>query len=38
MLVPAIPELVGGSADLHRLNLTLVKGMAGVSAENFAAR
>jgi transketolase len=38
VLVPAIPELVGGSADLTGSNLTLVKGMAGVSAENFAAR
>jgi transketolase len=38
VLVPAIPELVGGSADLTGSNLTLVKGMAGASAENFAAR
>ncbi len=38
VLVPAIPELVGGSADLTGSNLTLVKGMTGVSADNFAAR
>jgi transketolase len=38
VLVPTIPELVGGSADLTGSNLTLVKGMAGASAENFAAR
>ncbi|HVE20594.1 MAG TPA: transketolase [Acidocella sp.] len=38
VLAPAIPELVGGSADLTGSNLTLVKGMAGASAENFAAR
>ncbi|MDD2704847.1 MAG: transketolase [Acidocella sp.] len=38
VLVPAIPELVGGSADLTGSNLTLVKGMAGVSPDNFAGR
>ncbi|HEY1855987.1 transketolase [Acidocella sp.] len=38
VLVPALPELVGGSADLTGSNLTLVKGMAGATAENFAAR
>ncbi len=38
VLVPAVPELVGGSADLTGSNLTLVKGMAGASADNFAAR
>ncbi|HQT46659.1 MAG: transketolase [Acidocella sp. 20-63-7] len=38
VLVPAIPELVGGSADLTGSNLTLVKGMTGASADNFAAR
>ncbi|MDE8345858.1 MAG: transketolase [Acidocella sp.] len=37
-LVPAMPELVGGSADLTGSNLTLVKGMVGASAQNFAAR
>ena len=38
VLVPAIPELVGGSADLTGSNLTLVKGMAGVTPDNFAGR
>jgi transketolase len=38
VLIPAIPELVGGSADLTGSNLTLVKGMGGVAADNFAAR
>jgi transketolase len=38
VLVPAIPELVGGSADLTGSNLTLVKNMAGATADNFAAR
>jgi len=38
VLVPALPELVGGSADLTGSNLTLVKNMPGASADNFAAR
>ena len=38
VLIPAIPELVGGSADLTGSNITLVKGMAGVTADNFGAR
>ncbi|OYV39853.1 MAG: transketolase [Rhodospirillales bacterium 20-64-7] len=38
MLVPTMPELIGGSADLTGSNLTLVKGMAGATADNFAAR
>jgi len=38
VLIPAMPELVGGSADLTGSNLTLVKGMAGATADNFAAR
>jgi len=38
VLVPAVPELVGGSADLTGSNLTLVKGMAGVEPDNFAGR
>ena len=38
VLVPAIPELVGGSADLTGSNLTLVKGMAGVAPDNFAGK
>jgi transketolase len=38
ILVPAIPELIGGSADLTGSNLTLVKNMAGASPDNFTAR
>jgi transketolase len=38
VLVPAIPELLGGSADLTGSNLTLVKGMSGVAAEQFTGR
>jgi transketolase len=38
VLVPAIPELIGGSADLTGSNLTLVKGMAGVFPDNFAGK
>ena len=37
-LVPAIPELIGGSADLTGSNLTFVKGMGTVSAGNYAGR
>lgn len=37
-LVPAIPELVGGSADLTGSNLTLVKGMGEVAPGNYAGR
>jgi transketolase len=37
-LVPATPELVGGSADLTGSNLTLVKGQASIGAENFAGQ
>jgi transketolase len=37
-LVPAIPELVGGSADLTGSNLTLVRGMAPISAGNYGGR
>ncbi len=36
--VPAIPELIGGSADLTGSNLTLVKGMGSVAPGNFAGR
>ena len=36
--VPAIPELIGGSADLTGSNLTLVKGMGAVGPGNFAGR
>jgi transketolase len=38
VLVPAFPELVGGSADLTGSNLTLVKGMAGATPDNFNAK
>ncbi|MDD9901174.1 MAG: transketolase [Alphaproteobacteria bacterium] len=34
-LVPALPELIGGSADLTGSNLTLVKDMGGVAKDNF---
>ncbi len=37
-LIPAVPELIGGSADLTGSNLTLVKGMACVAPGNFAGR
>jgi transketolase len=36
--VPAVPELIGGSADLTGSNLTLVRGMAGVGPGNFVGR
>jgi transketolase len=38
ILIPVIPELTGGSADLTGSNLTLVKGMAGITPDNFAGR
>jgi transketolase len=34
-LVPAVPELIGGSADLTGSNLTLVKGMGGRAGQFF---
>jgi transketolase len=37
-LVPAVPELIGGSADLTGSNLTFVKGMGYVTPGNFAGR
>ena len=37
-LIPATPDMVGGSADLTGSNLTLVKGMGFVSPGNFAGR
>ena len=37
-LVPATPELVGGSADLTPSNLTFVKSMGTVNTGNFAGR
>jgi transketolase len=37
-LVPATPELVGGSADLTGSNLTLVKSMGTIGPGNFSGR
>ncbi len=37
-LVPALPELVGGSADLTGSNNTRPKGMAVLSAESYGGR
>ncbi|HXT79969.1 MAG TPA: transketolase [Acetobacteraceae bacterium] len=37
-LIPATPELIGGSADLTGSNLTLVKGMASIAAGNYGGR
>src|SRR6185437_5401623 len=37
-LVPVMPELVGGSADLTGSNLTLVKGMGSVAPGSYAGR
>jgi transketolase len=37
-LVPAVPELIGGSADLTASNLTEVRGMASVAPGSFAGR
>ena len=37
-LVPALPELAGGSADLTGSNLTFVKGMGFVTPGNYAGR
>ncbi|WP_144299968.1 transketolase [Elioraea rosea] len=37
-LVPAIPELVGGSADLTGSNLTHVKAMGTLSPDNWGGR
>jgi transketolase len=38
VLVPAVPELVGGSADLTGSNLTLVKNMGAVAPGSFGGR
>jgi transketolase len=38
VLTPAVPEMVGGSADLTGSNNTRAKGMAAVSANNYGAR
>ena len=37
-MVPAVPELLGGSADLTGSNLTLVKGMGFISPGSYAGR
>ena len=37
-LVPAIPEMVGGSADLTGSNNTIVKGMGAFDAPDYAGR
>jgi transketolase len=37
-LVPAVPELIGGSADLTSSNLTEVRGMATVGPGSYAGR
>ncbi len=37
-LVPAVPEMVGGSADLTGSNNTNVKGIPAISPGNFAGR
>ncbi len=34
-IVPHIPQIVGGSADLAASNLTKVKGMENITAENY---
>ncbi|MBU6497015.1 MAG: transketolase, partial [Rhodospirillales bacterium] len=38
VMVPAVPELVGGSADLTGSNLTLVKGMGTVVPGSYGGR
>jgi transketolase len=37
-LIPATPELIGGSADLTGSNLTLVKGQASIAPGDFSGR
>ena len=37
-LVPSVPEMVGGSADLTGSNNTNVKGFPAISRDNFAGR
>lgn len=37
-LAPALPQLVGGSADLAPSNMTYLKGMGDVQADSFAGR
>jgi transketolase len=36
--VPALPELIGGSADLTGSNLTLAKGMGSIGPGNYGGR
>ena len=38
VLVPAVPELIGGSADLTGSNLTQVAGMEPIGPEHFGGR
>ncbi|MBA4749100.1 MAG: transketolase [Alphaproteobacteria bacterium] len=38
VLVPTLPELLGGSADLTGSNNTLAKGMKGVTPQDFSGR
>ena len=37
-LVPAVPEMIGGSADLTGSNNTNVKGIPAIAPDNFAGR
>ena len=37
-ITPAVPEMIGGSADLTGSNNTRPKGMAALSADNYAGR
>ncbi len=37
-LAPVVPSLLGGSADLHASNNTLVKGADPIQADNFGGR
>jgi len=37
-LIPALPEMVGGSADLTGSNNTRIKGMKAISANDFSGR
>ncbi len=37
-LIPAVPQMIGGSADLTGSNLTLVDGMGGITADDFNGR
>nr|QIM10577.1 transketolase [uncultured Alphaproteobacteria bacterium] len=35
-IVPAVPEIIGGSADLAASNLTFVKGMQTITADDYS--